>query len=120
MTEKPETRTVAAHLERPRLADGRFRRGPERGAVGLEGDGLELRELGRATARVLGLVELARLHGTREAAREERHDAFSPMAPMCRQKLQLKPARADFYQDPSGAWRGLFARLGHLRRLWWG
>ena len=31
-----------------------------------------------------------------------------------------KPARADFYQDPSGAWRGLFARLGHLGHLWWG
>ena len=48
-------------LELPRLADGRFGRGPERGAVGLEGDGLELRELRGPAARVLGLVELAGL-----------------------------------------------------------
>ena len=47
---------AVAALELPRLADGRLGRGPERGAVGLEGDGLELRELGRAAARVLGLV----------------------------------------------------------------
>ena len=40
-------------LELPLLADGRFGRGPERDTVGLEGDGLELRELGRAAARVL-------------------------------------------------------------------
>ena len=58
---EPETRTVAAHLEPPLLADGGLRGGPERGAVGLEGDGLELRELRRPAARVLGLVELARL-----------------------------------------------------------
>ena len=67
---EPETRTVAAHLELPLLADGRFGRGPERGAVGLEGGGLELRELGRAAARVLGLVELSRLGVRRQTARQ--------------------------------------------------
>ena len=47
-------RLVVAALELKLLADGRFGRGPERGAVGLEGGGLELRELGRPAARVLG------------------------------------------------------------------
>ena len=70
MTEKPETRTVAARLELPRLADGRFGRGPERGAVGLEGGGLELRELRGPAARVLGLVELAGLDVRRQTARK--------------------------------------------------
>ena len=69
MTEKPETRTVAA-LELPLLADGGLRGRPERGAVGLERDGLELRELGRATNRVLRLVELSRLGVRRQTARQ--------------------------------------------------
>ena len=70
-----ETRTVAAPLELPLLADGRFGRGPESSAVGLEGDGLELRELGRAAARVLRFVELAGLDVGREAACQKRHGA---------------------------------------------
>ena len=46
---------VAEGLSSQRLfADGRFGRGPESAAVGLEGDGLELRELRGATTRVLG------------------------------------------------------------------